>query len=90
MMRASAISDNALSRNGSFASLRQIFARDNQSLMTSVKLQATVCRLKGRCFVHKGLKRLYQDDNTKGVPPDTADKLRNMFAFLDAFNGPEN
>ena len=40
--------------------------------------------MKIRSFAHKGLKRLYQDDNTKGVPPDTEDKLRKMFAFLDA------
>ncbi len=37
-----------------------------------------------RSFAHKGLKRLYEDSNMKSVPPDTADKLRKMFAFLDA------
>ena len=40
--------------------------------------------MKIRSFVHKGLKRLYEDDNAKGVPPDTVDKLRKMFAFFDA------
>jgi proteic killer suppression protein len=30
-----------------------------------------------------GLKRLYSEDSLKGVPPDTVDKLRKMFAFLD-------
>jgi proteic killer suppression protein len=40
--------------------------------------------LKIRSFAHKGLKRLYSDDSAKGVPPDTADKLRKMFEFLDA------
>jgi proteic killer suppression protein len=40
--------------------------------------------MKIRSFAHKGLKRLYEDVNAKGVPPDTADKLRKMFAFLDA------
>jgi toxin HigB-1 len=29
------------------------------------------------------LKRLYVDDNAKGLPPDAADKLRKMLAFLD-------
>jgi toxin HigB-1 len=29
------------------------------------------------------LKKLYEDDNAKGVPPETLDKLRKMFAFLD-------
>jgi toxin HigB-1 len=36
-----------------------------------------------RNFFHKGLKKLYVEDIAKGVPPDTADKLRKMFAFLD-------
>jgi proteic killer suppression protein len=39
--------------------------------------------MKIRNFLHKGLKKLYADDNAKGVPPETADKLRKMFAFLD-------
>ena len=37
-------------------------------------------------FIHKGLQRLYSEDNAKGVPPDTVGKLRKMFAFLDAMN----
>jgi proteic killer suppression protein len=40
--------------------------------------------MKIRSFGHKGLKRFYGDDNAKGVPPDTVDKLRKMLAFLDA------
>ena len=40
--------------------------------------------MKIRSFAHKGLKRLYSEDSAKGVPPDTVDKLRKMFAFLDA------
>jgi proteic killer suppression protein len=40
--------------------------------------------MKIRSFAHKGLKRLYSEDGAKGVPPDTADKRRKMFAFLDA------
>jgi toxin HigB-1 len=39
--------------------------------------------VKIRNFVHKGLKRLYTEDATKGVPPDTVDKIRKMLAFLD-------
>jgi toxin HigB-1 len=45
--------------------------------------------LKIRNFVHKGLKRLYADDSAKGVPPDTGDKLRKMFAYLDDMQDPE-
>jgi proteic killer suppression protein len=40
-------------------------------------------------FIHKGLKKLYADDSAKGVPPDTVDKLRKMFAFLDDMKDPE-
>ena len=57
--------------------------------MTSVKQQATVSWVKVRNFVHKGLKRLYAEDNAKGVPPDTVDKLRKMLAFLDDMQDPE-
>ena len=42
-----------------------------------------------RNFVHKGLKRLYLEDNAKGVPPDTVDKLGKMFAYLDDMQDPE-
>jgi proteic killer suppression protein len=45
--------------------------------------------VKIRNFVHKGLKRLYTEDGAKGVPPDSADKLRKMFAFLDDMEDPE-
>jgi hypothetical protein len=40
--------------------------------------------MKIRSFSHKGPKRLYEDNSAKGVPPDTVDKVRKMFAFLDA------
>ena len=42
-----------------------------------------------RNFIHKGLKKLYADDATKGVPPDTIDKLRKMLAFLEDMVEPE-
>jgi proteic killer suppression protein len=45
--------------------------------------------VKIRNFIHKGLKRFYVEDSAKGVPPDTVDKLRKMFAFLDDLNDPE-
>jgi proteic killer suppression protein len=35
------------------------------------------------------LKRLYVDDITKGVPPDSVDKLRKMLAFLDSMQDPD-
>ena len=36
-----------------------------------------------RNFVHKSLKRLYTEESPKGVPSDTVEKLRKMFAYLD-------
>ena len=45
--------------------------------------------MKIRNFTHKGLEWLYMDANLKGVPPDTVDKLRKMFGFLDAMENPE-
>ena len=44
--------------------------------------------MKIRNFVHKGLKRLYEEDNAKGVPAAAADKLRKMLAFLDGMEDP--
>ena len=45
--------------------------------------------MKIRNFAHKGLKRLYEDDNAKGVSPDTVDRLRKLFVFLDAMQDAE-
>lgn len=45
--------------------------------------------MKIRNFIHKGLKRLYEDGSAKGVPPDTVDKLRKMLVYLDNIEDPE-
>jgi len=45
--------------------------------------------LRIRNFVHKGLKRLYVEDSSKGLPPDTVDKLRAMLTFLQDMRDPE-
>ena len=42
-----------------------------------------------RSFTHKSLKRLYAEDSMKGVPPDSAEKLRKMLAFLDNMQDAE-
>jgi proteic killer suppression protein len=34
-------------------------------------------------FRHKGLQRLYQKGNAKGVPPNMADKLRKLLLAMD-------
>ncbi len=37
-----------------------------------------------RSIRHKGLRRLYQDDDPRGLDHDHASKLRNILARLDA------
>ncbi len=37
-----------------------------------------------RSFRHKGLERLYDDDDQRGVMPEHAGKLRDILARLDA------
>ena len=37
-----------------------------------------------RSIRHKGLKRLYENDDARGVMPDHAGKLRDILARLDA------
>ena len=44
--------------------------------------------MKIRNFVHKGLKRLYLEDDAKSLPPDAVNKLRKMLAFLDDMGEP--
>jgi len=39
--------------------------------------------VKIRSFAHKGLKRLYEEDDARGIDSATADKLRKMLLFLD-------
>jgi proteic killer suppression protein len=45
--------------------------------------------MKIRDFTHKGLKRLYEEDSAKGIPAESADKLRKMLAFLDGIGDAE-
>jgi len=57
--------------------------------LTIVRLQATVGQMIIREFVHKGLKRLYEEDSAKGIPASSADKLRKMLDFLDGMDEAE-
>jgi proteic killer suppression protein len=42
-----------------------------------------------RSIAHKGLRRLYEENASKGLGADTVDKLRKMLTFLDAMQDPE-
>ncbi|MEP7364071.1 MAG: type II toxin-antitoxin system RelE/ParE family toxin [Acidobacteriota bacterium] len=46
--------------------------------------------MKIRNFVHKGLKGLYLDDSSKGLPAEAADKLRAMLTYLQDMQNPES
>lgn len=43
-----------------------------------------------KSFRHKGLKRLYDDDDPRGVPAEHTDKIRNILARLDAASHAED
>ena len=40
--------------------------------------------MKIRNFLHKGLKRLSEENDFRGLPPPIVDKLRKMIVFLEA------
>ena len=42
-----------------------------------------------RSIAHKGLRRLYEDNSSKGLSADIVDKLRKMLTFLDAMEHPD-
>ena len=42
-----------------------------------------------RSLAHKGLRRLYEDNASKGLRADTVSKLRKMLAFLEAMQDPD-
>lgn len=41
-------------------------------------------------FRHKGLKRLFENGETKGVRPDHLEKIENLLAVLDRARQPED
>ena len=45
--------------------------------------------MKIRNFLHKGLRRLYLEDQSKGLPPDAVEKLRTMLTFLQDMEDPK-
>jgi len=40
-------------------------------------------------FVHKGVRRLFENDDPTGLPADSVDKLRKMLAFLQDMGAPD-
>ena len=45
--------------------------------------------MKIRNIAHKALRRLYLEDRSKGLPAECVPKLRNMLAFLQDMNDPD-
>lgn len=66
-----------------------LFTHDRKNDVDKCKVTGYGRLMKIRNFVHKGLKRLYLEDSVRGVPPDTVDKLRKMFAYMDDMQNPE-
>lgn len=42
-----------------------------------------------RSFRHKGLRRLFEDDDGRAVPPELVGRLRNILTFLNAASTPQ-
>lgn len=42
-----------------------------------------------RSIRHRGLRRLWEHDDSRGVPPDAAGKLRRMLAAIHRTRSPE-
>lgn len=53
------------------------------------KAAGYLLRVEIRSFLHKGLKKLFVEDNAKGLPPEVVDKLRAMLSFLQDMQDPE-
>ena len=43
-----------------------------------------------RSFRHKGLRRFFESSDRRGVPPESADRLRRMLDRLEAATVPED
>ena len=83
---------NRLARdcNGSAAFALESLNRKMPSLQSLWPEWIDKCKVTGytsivkiRNFLHKGLKRLYEEDDPTGLPPPCIDKLRKMIVFLD-------
>lgn len=57
--------------------------------LPSVLRCATLVLVRIKSFRHSGLRRLYVDDRTQGLPADAVKKLRQMLAFLENLTTPE-
>ena len=42
-----------------------------------------------RSFGHKGLKRLYEDDDARGIRPDLLDRIEDILGRLDLARTPQ-
>jgi proteic killer suppression protein len=71
------------------ASWKPAKPRSRELQIDKCKVTGYSCSVKIRSFAHKGLKKLYEDDETKGVDAATADKLRKVLLFLDEMEAPE-
>ena|SRR5438270_10060210 len=59
-------------------------ARDTVQRLTSDNCHLHCAEMPIRSFRHKGLKRLFEDDDARGVSAGSVDKLRKMLFALDS------
>ncbi len=52
-------------------------------------MAALCCGVEIGSFAHKGLKRLYEDDDASKLDRSAADKLRLILGFLEAMADPQ-
>lgn len=60
------------------------FAR--HGALDKCKATGYTAEVKVRNFIHKGLKRLYEEGNPKGLPSSCIDKLQKMIVYLEAMD----
>ena len=46
--------------------------------------------MKVRTFAHKAIRKLFENGDAKGLPPDAVEKLRKMLAFVEAMGARAN
>lgn len=58
------------------------------SVLTTDNMQFTVGILMIRSFKHRGLRRLYEDDDRSGIRPDLVDTIQEILTVLDDTANP--
>jgi toxin HigB-1 len=74
---------------GRIAAARHHYRHERDPTGRDVGRNATLNEVRIRTFSHAGLRRLYHDGQSKGLPADAVDKMRKMLAFLQDMGSVE-